>query len=171
MSTPAQSTGESRSSNPVIVLPEDAFATLRAELDAKTKDLAANLYQGHSSTPGKDLDNWAEAESKFLAQTFEVREDGPWFHCNCTAKGIEHAHIRLAIAPAELLVHVDGGIDPDIFRQDGSIPVFYWVKWPQKVDPSTAAAYAKDGVLTIEVKKTDPPAENPVVPPPVTAKT
>jgi HSP20 family molecular chaperone IbpA len=170
MSTPAKGPSTSEAPTPVAVLTGDAFPALRAELDAKVKDLASNLYRNNGQTSGKDLDNWAEALAKFLAQTFEVREDGPWFHCNCTASGIEHANIQLAIDPAELLVHIDRGMDPNIFPQDGSLPVFFWVKWPQRVDPSTAAAYAKNGVLTIEVKKTDPPAANPVVAPPVAPK-
>jgi hypothetical protein len=69
--------------------------------------------------------------------------------------------IRVAIDPSQVIIHFGGESAADAIPPDFPHPIFYWAKWPEKVDPSTAAAYVRDSNLTIEVKKTDPQAANP----------
>jgi Protein of unknown function (DUF2934) len=170
MSTPVKAVNTSEAPKAVSVLPTGSMDALRSELNAKARDIAYNLYRNDGETHGKDLGHWVAAEAKLMGSSTEVRESGPWFHCNCEVEGIEHAVVRLAIDQTQVLVHLSGEGDPSVFPQDGSVPIFYWAKWPQEVDPSTAAAYVKDGKLTIEVKKTDPPAANPKVEAPTSPK-
>lgn len=144
------------------ILTDTSVDALRAELNAKVRELAYNLYTNTGDAPGRDLGHWMAAEAKLMGTCIEVRESGPWFHCNCEVRGIERAVVRVAMNPTQVLIHLSGGSDSSNFPQDGSVPIFYWAKWPQQVDPSTAAGYVKDGKLTIEAKKTDPPADNPI---------
>jgi hypothetical protein len=131
------------------------------------------LYLNEGQTHGKELNHWAEALGKFLSSNMDVRESGPWFHCNCGlpkingATAVDSAQIQLAVDPSQIVIFLDGNVSPQPLPQDGSLPLFYWAKWPLKVDPSTAAAYVLDGNITVEAKKSDPPAANPAsLPPP-----
>jgi HSP20 family molecular chaperone IbpA len=137
----------------------DSSQQLRQKLDAMVRDHAYRLYQSGGETHGKDSDHWAEAQAKLLSQNVEVRESGHWFHCNCAVQGTPAANILVAIDSQQLLIHLDREVSPEALLQDGA-PVFYSAKWPQEVDPSTAAAYVVDSNLTIEVKKAEPASLN-----------
>ncbi|MGA2098209.1 MAG: DUF2934 domain-containing protein [Candidatus Acidiferrum sp.] len=170
MSTTNKTVQETEPPKKVNILKAGSLEQLRSELSAKARDMAYFIYQNSGEQPGRDLGHWVEAQSKLMGTAIEIRESGPWFHCNCEVIGIEQAEARVALDETQVLINLSGGIDPNFFPQDGSVPVFYWAKWPQEVDPSTAAGYVKDGMLTIEVKKKfDPPAENPLVERPTSA--
>ncbi len=150
---------------PVPILPGAAIQQFRQQLDSIVREHAYQLYQTSGGNHGRDLGHWVEAESKLISSNLEVRESGPWFHCNCEVPAITAGNIQVAIDGEQILIHLSGDIPLSTVPTDRVIPIFYWAKWPQKVDPSTAAAYVVDTNLTIEVKKAEPPQANPVVKP------
>jgi len=147
---------------PVQILQGDSSQQLQEKLDTMVRDQAYRFFQDKVNAQGTDLDRWAEAQAKFMSQNVEVRESGPWFHLNCPVRTTPADKILVAIDAAQVMIHLNSEVPAD--SQPQSDPLFYWAKWPLAVDPSTAAAYVLDRNLTIEVKKTDPPAENPVQP-------
>jgi hypothetical protein len=86
----------------VRLLRGDSAQQLRQKLDAKVRDHAYRLYQNGGETHGKDSDHWAEAQAKLLSLNLEVRESGPWFHCNCPVQGTPAAH-RSRLRPGQQL--------------------------------------------------------------------
>jgi HSP20 family molecular chaperone IbpA len=134
----------------------DSAQQLRRKLDSLVRDHAYRIYQNNGQTHGRDLSHWAEAQAKLLTSNLEIRESGSWFHCNCPVHGAAAPKIQVAIDPRQLMIHLDRNVSPEAPLQDGGAPVFYSTKWPQEVDPSTAAAYVVDSSLTIEVKKAEP---------------
>jgi hypothetical protein len=133
-----------------------AAAPLWQKLDAFLRTHAYQVYRDSGQEHGKHLDHWTAARARFVSSEVEVRESGVWFHGNCTVENIAADKIQLAIEPSQLVLHIDSGAVPEYVSQDAGAPVFYWAKWPQPVDPYTAAAYIVEGAVTIEVKKADP---------------
>jgi hypothetical protein len=151
---------------PVELLRGDSMELLRQYMESAVRERAYTIYQSSGATAGRDLGHWTEAEGKLISSNLEVRgSDGPWFHCNCPVPTIPAQQIQVAIDPSQLIIHLGGDSASNAIPADFPYPIFYWAKWPEKVDPSTAAAYVRDSNLTIEVKKTDPPAANPTATP------
>jgi hypothetical protein len=150
---------------PVQLLRGGSTPQLRQKLDAMVRDHAYRLYHDNGENHGNDLSHWKEAEAKFLSSDVKVRESGPWYHCNCPVHGAAAGKIQVAVDPQLLMIHLDRNLSPEGAPQGGNAPIFYCIRWPQEVDPSTAAAYVLDTNLSIEVKKADPPAPNPAVEP------
>jgi hypothetical protein len=142
------------------VLREDHTEKLRLEMESVIRDHAYGLYQNAGQVQGRDLGHWVEAEAKLISSNLEVRASGPWFHCNCNAPAIPAQQIQVAIDATQFIVRFQGDIPPNPIPSDTPYPTYYWAKWPEKVDPYTAAAYLLDSHITIEVKKSDPPEPN-----------
>jgi Protein of unknown function (DUF2934) len=150
----------------VELLRGDSMEQLRLRMESAVRDRAYRIYQNSGETPGRDLGHWAEAEGKLISSNLEVRgSGGPWFHCNCPVPAIPAQQIQVALDPSQLIIHLGGDSASKAIPADFPYPIFYWAKWPERVDPSTAVAYVRDSNLTIEVKKADPPAANPTVTP------
>jgi hypothetical protein len=139
----------------------DAAQQLLDRLNAFVSDRAYHIFQAGGGAHGQHQEHWREAQSKFVSTDLEIRESGVWFHCNCTVPNLPPDTIHLAIDLQQVVIHLESGVSSNPLPHDGSMPLFYWAKWPQQIDPATAAAYILDGIITIEVKKTDPPAPNP----------
>jgi HSP20 family molecular chaperone IbpA len=139
----------------------DAAQQLWQRLNAFISDHAFYTYQSTGGEHGKDQDHWHSAQSKFVSADLEIRESGSWFHCNCNVPNLPPDALHLAIDNRQVVIHLTSGVSSNPLPHDGSMPLFYWARWPQQVDPATAAAYILNGIITIEVKKTDPPTPNP----------
>jgi hypothetical protein len=145
---------------PIQLLRGDSAGLLGRKMESIVRDYAYRIYQNNSETHGRDLGHWVEAEAKLVGTELEVRESGPWFHCNCPVRGIPARQIQVGIDPTKFIIHLSADISSNAARSEGAYPIFYCAKWPEKVDPSTAAAYVLDANITIEVKKADPPEPN-----------
>lgn len=163
-SRPAQGNGKhivaSPKPEPVQLLRGDSAEQLRQKMETVVRDHAYRIYQNNSETHGRDLGHWVEAEAKLVGTDLEVRESGPWFHCNCPVREIPAQQIQVGIDSTKFIIHLSAGNSSKVVPSEDAYPIFYWAKWPEKVDPSTAAAYVLDSNITIEVKKADPPEPN-----------
>ena len=166
---PAEPNGKHTNSSPkpepIELLRGDSMEQLRQNMESAVRNRAYAIYQYNGEAPGRDLGHWTEAEGILISSNLEVRGSGPWFHCNCPVPAIPAQQIQVAIDPSQLIIHLGGESAANAIPSDYPYPIFFWAKWPEKVDPSTAAAYVRDSNLTIEVKKTDPPAANPTATP------
>jgi hypothetical protein len=163
-SKPAQPNGKHDDAppkpEPVQLLRGESAEQLRQEMESIVRDHAYRIYQNNSETHGRDLGHWVEAEAKLVSADLEVRESGPWFHCNCPVRRIPAPQIQVGIDAAKFIIHLRADISSNVVPSEDAYPIFYWAKWPEKVDPSTAAAYVLNSNITIEVKKADPPEPN-----------
>jgi Protein of unknown function (DUF2934) len=149
----------------VELLRGDSMEQLRRNMESAVRNRAYAIYQYDGEAPGRDLGHWTEAEGILVSSNLEVRGSGPWFHCNCPVPAIPAQQIQVAIDPSQLIIHLGGESAANAIPPDYPYPIFFWAKWPEQVDPSTAAAYVRDSNLTIEVRKTDPPVANPTATP------
>jgi Protein of unknown function (DUF2934) len=145
------------------ILSADSIHSLRSELNQNIERLAYEYFKQGQEAHGQHVNHWLDAQTAIMGKDVEVRESGVWFHFHCILKGFHHGHVRVAMDSTEILVKVHWGKDSRGSSETILAPIFFWAKWPQEVDPSTAAAYIKDEKLTVEVKKADPPAANQTV--------
>jgi HSP20 family molecular chaperone IbpA len=136
---------------------------IEQELQQRISDRAYQLYLDGGSSPGHELENWLQAEKQALKRISQIRESGSWVIVNLLAPHVPAEGFKLLISENRALVEID---DPYGARGRASTPEpvsasCYVAEWPGRVDPNTASAYVKNGMLTLEVKlipsKTDAP--------------
>ena len=121
---------------------------------------AYDLYQQGGNQHGDDMRHWLQAESEILSTVPEIRESSSWFTVNIPLKGFSPSEVHVSVEPRSALVvaekeqisNSEAGRSSDVFEQS----VFTTAKWPIDVDPDTASAYLKNGVLTLTVKRAAP---------------
>ena len=118
---------------------------------------AYDLYQQEGNRHGEDIRHWLQAESEILSNVPEIRESSSWFTVNIPLKGFVPSEVHVSVDPQSALVvaekeqisNSEAGRSSDVFEQ----AIFTTAKWPTDVDPDTASAYLKNGVLTLTVKR------------------
>jgi len=121
---------------------------------------AYDLYQQEGNRDGEDLRHWLQAESEILSNVPEIRESSSWFTVNIPLKGFVPSEVQvsvgarsaLVVAEREQISNSEAGRFSDVFEQ----AIYTRAKWPTDVDPDTASAYLKNGVLTLTVKRATP---------------
>jgi HSP20 family molecular chaperone IbpA len=121
---------------------------------------AYDLYRQEGNRHGEDMRHWLQAESEILSSVPEIRESSSWFTVNVPLKGFVPSEVQVSVEPRLALIIAEkqqvSGSEPgrssDVFEQ----AVFTSAKWPTDVDPDTASAYLKNGVLTLTVKRATP---------------
>jgi hypothetical protein len=165
MTTPEKALKASAVPQNIEILSADSIHSLRSELNQNIERLAYEYFKQGREAHGQHLNHWLDAQTAIMGKDVEVRESGVWYHFHCKLMGFnaEQGHVRVAMDSSEILVNVHWGKDSHGSSESTLAPIFFWGKWPLEVDPSTAAAYIKDEKLTVEAKKTDPPAANETV--------
>jgi HSP20 family molecular chaperone IbpA len=123
----------------------------------RIQNRAYDIFQQNGNHHGDDMRHWLQAESEVLATVPEIRESGPWYTINVPLRGFAPSEVQLCVEPQYALLAAEkeqaSGGEPatssDVFGQ----VTFISAKWPDDVDPATASAYLKNGVLTLTVKK------------------
>lgn len=132
-------------------LKEEAIS---AELQRRISEKAYNLFQSSGSVPGHELAHWLQAENELLNRTPEVRESGPWVVVNLHLPLVPAESLRVFVGATRGLVAIeDSAIQhARAERRNLALAPYYVADWPANVDPATASAYLKSGMLTLEVK-------------------
>lgn len=117
---------------------------------------AHEIFRANGETPGKDLDNWLQAERELLWKPpIELLEKDNQFELKVAVAGMEPKDIKIEVTPEELLVRGEtitekkedkGEIHTSEF-QSGSL--FRSVRFPKKVNPEKVKAEIRNGMLTI----------------------
>jgi HSP20 family molecular chaperone IbpA len=161
MSSRSAATLSKDSASPIPV--NSAKEQLHHRVKQRISDRAYDIFQQGGNRHGDDMRHWLQAESEILTNVPEIRESGSWYTINIPLHGFTPSEAQVSVEPQYALVlaekeQMTGG-DPgpvsNVFEQS----VFTKAKWPADVDPSTASAYLKNGVLTLTVKQanTDAP--------------
>jgi Protein of unknown function (DUF2934) len=129
------------------------------ELQRKISGRAYQLYLDGGSSCGHELEHWLQAEKEALKRISQIRESGSWVIVNLLAPHVPAEGFKLLISENRALVEIE---DPYGTAALGPVVGSWYVaEWPGKVDPRTASAYLKNGMLTLEVKLVSPKADAP----------
>jgi HSP20 family molecular chaperone IbpA len=123
----------------------------------RIQNRAYDLFQQDLHHHGDAMRHWLQAESEVLTTVPEIRESGSWYTINVPLRGFAPGEVQVRVEPQYAMVAAEkeqaSGGEPgaswDVFKQ----VTFTRAKWPDEVDPATASAYLKNGVLTLTVKK------------------
>ena len=117
---------------------------------------AYDLYQQEGNRHGEDMRHWLQAESEVLTDVPEIRESSSWFTANIPVRGFDPSEIEVSIEPRSALVVAEkqqtDASEPG--RSSGTEQaIFSRASWPAEIDPETASAYVKNGMLTVTAKR------------------
>jgi len=123
---------------------------------------AYDLYQLDGAQHGKHLRHWLQAESEILGEVPEIRESGCWYTVNVPLRGFSASEVQVSVEPRRAIVAAEKqevtpsepGRASDVLER----AIFMTAKWPAEVDPETASAYLKNGIMTLTVKRCTPGA-------------
>jgi HSP20 family molecular chaperone IbpA len=138
---------------PVNSTPERVHDRVRERIANRAYD----LYQQDGGGHGQDMRHWLQAESEILRDVPEIRESASWYTINVPLRGFAANEVqvsverRLAVVAAEKqqVTPSEPGRGSDVLDES----IYASAKWPTDVDPNTASAYLKDGVMTLTVKR------------------
>jgi len=126
---------------------------MEEQLNQRVAERAYQLYEEAGRAPGHHEEHWLRAERDVLQRITQIRESGCWIVVNLHVPNVPAEGFRLLITEDKALVEV---YEPLITRP---LPTgtkarasFYTAQWPARVEPSTASAYVKNGMMTLEVK-------------------
>jgi HSP20 family molecular chaperone IbpA len=133
------------------------------ELQRTIAARAYQLYLDGGSSPGHDLEHWLQAEKDALKRVNQMRESGSWVIVNLLVPNVPAEGFKVLINENRALVEIE---DPYGARGRTGTPESvcascYVAEWPGRVDPKTASAYVKNGMLTLEVKLLSPKVDTP----------
>jgi HSP20 family molecular chaperone IbpA len=136
---------------------------LERELQRKISCRAYQLYLDGGSCAGREVQDWLRAEKEALQRISQIRESGSWVIVNLYVPHVPAEGFKLLINENRALVEIE---DPYGARERTATPepvsaTCYVAEWPGRVDPKTASAYVKNGMLTLEVKLVSPKADAP----------
>jgi HSP20 family molecular chaperone IbpA len=121
---------------------------------------AYDLFQQEGNQEGHDMRHWLQAESEIVTDVPEIRESASWFTVNVPLRGFTANEVQVTVEPQIALIAAEkqqvSASEPR--RPSGVFEhgIFTTAKWPVEVDPNTASAYLKNGVLTLTVKRATP---------------
>ena len=134
---------------PVFVDPQAAEDFDRGVQD-RISQRAYRLFEQSGRVPGRDAENWAEAEAEILKHALDVGEWGSWLTITASLPDVSADSIRILVRPRRVTV------------QPKENPEFFLVAdLPSEIEPSAAVASCKRGDLKLMVKKRGAPLQKP----------
>ena len=126
---------------------------------------AYELFDGKGQTPGRELDDWLQAERELIWRpSVDLQEKDNRFELQMAVPGIEAKDIDVEVTPEEVLVKAS--LRHDHKEADATVHVcefasgdlFRSVQLPKKINPDRAKAEFRDGILrvTAEVAQDKP---------------
>jgi HSP20 family molecular chaperone IbpA len=123
---------------------------------------AYELFERGGNADGDDLQHWLQAESELLAKIPEIRETSSSYTVNVPVQGFKPDEIYVGVDSNRTLIlaekqeSTDGRKwqEPGFSRRS----LFHAADWPTPVDPATASAQIKNGILILSVKRVAPSA-------------
>jgi HSP20 family protein len=146
--------------------------TLFDELDRlhqAIRDRAYDLFRSDGTPWGNALRDWLTAEGELVAKPpIELRQADNHFEVLAALPGIETGHLDLQITPEDVLIKAD---TPHEHAAEATVhvcefgpgKVFRSIHFPERIDPESAKAELKNGMLHVtaaianaaEAKKVD----------------
>ncbi len=143
---------------PIIKKEQENSQEFENNLHSRIAQRAHRLYEQHGAESGHDLSHWLQAESELMSRVLEVRESGSWLTVNVPLPNVPPDALSVLMERDRALICAEtreapAGSEPEYSQRRF---FYHWVKWPNEVDPSTASAYLKDGVVTLTAKNASP---------------
>jgi len=141
--------------HPLKILRDFDSEPVARRLRHRIEQRAYEIYQQGGSQPGGELRNWLSAERDVLKRLNQVRESGPWVVVNLELQHTPPDGITILMENRRAIIAIE---EPQIARRRGvpegdSSVSYFCAEWPGVIDPASASAYVKSGVLTLEAKK------------------
>jgi len=145
--------------HPLEIVSSEETKEIEEQLRQRIADRAYQLYEQAGSTPGHHEEDWLRAEREVVQRITQIRESGSWVIINLHAPDVPAEGFKLLITEEKALVEVDAPVtDRKAQGSEKRRSVFYTAQWRIPVEPSTASAYVKNGVMTLEVRLRTNPA-------------
>ena len=120
---------------------------------------AYELFESRGRELGHDLDDWLAAESELVwSPPISMEEEGDEIVVQLSAPGIDADHIDVELTPNDLLVEGEAHeqkqkrTSKGRVREMRSAKLFRSVHFPRAIDPDSAEAELKNGVLKLTAK-------------------
>jgi hypothetical protein len=139
---------------PVICETEPRSAEFEKTLHARIAERARQIFERNGFAHGRDLANWLQAEAQLLSEIRDLTETGSWLTARAPLVNAVPEGISVLVRRDAALVCVEAWEIADDSPDTDSLHRVVYLKanWPNEVDPSTASAYLKDGVVTLSAK-------------------
>jgi HSP20 family molecular chaperone IbpA len=120
---------------------------------------AYELFEGRGFEFGRDLDDWLAAEREFVwAPPIEVEEGDNEITVKLSAPGVEAKDLDVELTAEDLLVEAERHEEHEKkkgkarTREMRTAKLFRSVHLPKRIDPDSAKAEFKDGMLKLTAK-------------------
>jgi hypothetical protein len=139
MSTPAKALDSAFQRNVAILTSaqEEEFASRFRQC---VQDRAYQHYERQGSVDGKQEAHWLQAERELLQHAPPVHESGAWSTANISLQNADAQNIQVLVLENRATV------------AHANPPAYFLIRWPNRVDPATAAAYLKGNTLVVTAK-------------------
>jgi hypothetical protein len=158
MSSPARglkNTPNAQSVRPEILSREDGRGFLD-EFNNLVSRRAYELFDREGRLDGNDVAHWLQAEKELAAPLPDVRESAGSFSANVPLPETPVGGVEVYAAEDCALVYAESGAQGDSdARYQSSGSVYYMIRWPEIVDPTSSRVELKDDNLTITVRKAE----------------
>ena len=134
--------------------------TIFDELDRlhrAVKERAYDLFRNGGTLWGSALRDWLMAERELVSKPpIELRQSADQFDVLAALPGIEATHLDVQITPEDVLIKADTphehGPEGTVHACEfGSGKIFRSVHFPEKIDPESAKAEYRNGLLHVTV--------------------
>jgi HSP20 family protein len=143
-------------------LPIKKADTIFAELDkmrAQVMKRAYEIFEGKGGEWGRDLDDWLAAERELVwAPPIEVEEGEREVTVKLSAPGIDAKDLDVELTPEDLLVKAETREEHEKKKGKArtqemrTAKLFRSVHFSKRIDPDSAKAEFKDGMLKLTAK-------------------
>lgn len=143
-------------------LPVKRAETIVEELERMHERIARRAYEifeGHAHECGHELEDWLAAESELVwAPPVEVEEGDSQLTVKLAAPGMDANDLDVEVTPEDLLVQGESHEERKTkrgrarVREQTSARLFRSVHFPKKIDPASAKAELKDGMIELTAR-------------------
>ena len=143
---------------PIIKEMEPKYREFEKALRARIAVRAHQIFEQSETGYGQDVAHWLQAESELVSEVSEIWESGSWITAHVPLPKAPPEAIEVLVRSDRALVCAQGiQITDDAADTESRHRIRYLsAKWPNQVDPSTASAYLKNGIVTLSAKNASP---------------
>lgn len=144
---------------PLFVEAEQLFEQMK-ELTQNIAQRAYEFFETRGREFGRELDDWFRAESEVLRRVpVEIKEEGDKLTVRAEVPGFKAEEIKVSVEPQRLVI--SGKTEAKEEKQEAQTVYSEWranqfcraLTLPSEVDPASAAATIKEGVLELTLTK------------------
>jgi HSP20 family molecular chaperone IbpA len=135
---------------------ESVFDELE-KMQQRIMQRAYEIFRANGDCPGKDLENWLQAENELVWKPdITLEEKADEFRLRVAVPGVEPKDIDIEVTPEDILIRAD--IHRELKDNHGAVysaefatgNLFRVVRLPKRIDPNKVKAEVKHGMLTIK---------------------